>query len=104
MDFKWIEHSFSRNNNLLWLLLDRKTPYKSSNFFGSFPFCELPKSFLPSPDTRMNNLKEEMTTLRIEDKNGTIYRLCCKIAFECFMNGNSVHISIVNKPDNLIAK
>jgi hypothetical protein len=75
MNFKRIKHALSCDNNLFRLLLNRQASNESRNFFCSFPFCELSKSFLTCPNTRVNDLEKKMTTLWIEDENSTIYRL-----------------------------
>jgi hypothetical protein len=48
------------DNDLFWLLLNRKKMNESSNFFGSFPLGQLPKPFLSSPNTSMDNLQEQL--------------------------------------------
>lgn len=52
----------------------------------------------------MNNFEEKLASSRIEDKDGSIDRFCGKISFKSFMDGDSVDVSIVNKPDNLICE
>ena len=104
MNFKGIKHTLSRDNNLFRLLLDRQASNEGSNFFRSFPFCELSKSFLPSPYTCVNDLEEEMSTLWIKDKNGAVDRLGGEIALECLVDCNTVHIGVVYEPNNLITE
>lgn len=104
MNFKGIKHTLSRDNDLFRLLLNRQTSNESSNFFSSFPFCELSKSFLSSPYTCVNDLEEEMSTLWIKDKNGAVDRFCGEIALKCLVNRNTVHVGVVYEPNNLITE
>ena len=45
-----------------------------------------------------------MTTFWIKNENRSIDRLRCKVALEGLMNGHTVHVRVINKPNDLIAK
>jgi hypothetical protein len=66
------QHALSRDNDLLGLFFNGERSYKRSNFFGRFPLRQLSETFLTSPDTRMNDLEEELTGARVEDEDSTI--------------------------------
>ena len=40
----------------------------------------------------------------IEYEDCSVNRLCCKITFECLVNGDTVDIGIIDKPNYLITK
>lgn len=80
----------------------------------------------------MDDLEEQLTCPWVEDKNGTIDGLCGQVTLKCLkingkylqfsdfkddpfrdlikknnvylMNGDTIHIGIVNKPDNLVGE
>jgi hypothetical protein len=58
---------------LLRLFLDRQRTNQSGNLFGRLPFGELPKTFLAGPDTRVDDLQEQLTGSRIEDEDGSVW-------------------------------
>ncbi len=45
-----------------------------------------------------------MSALWIKDENGAVNRLGSEVTFESFVNSNSIHVSIIYEPDNLITK
>lgn len=50
------------------------------------------------------NLQKELSCPWIEYKDGTIDGFCCEIPFKRFVDGNTIYICVVNKPDYLIAE
>ena len=52
------QHSLSSDDDLFWLLLNRKRTDEGGNFFGRFPFSQLTKPFLSSPNASVNDLQE----------------------------------------------
>lgn len=66
------KHALAGDNDLLRLLFHGKRTNQSSNFFGSLPFGELAETFLTSPYTRVNDLKEQLSGTWVEDEDGTI--------------------------------
>ena len=61
MDLKGVEHALASHDDLLWLLLDWETADKSSDFFGCLPLCKLTETLLACPNTRVDNLQEELS-------------------------------------------
>ena len=102
MDLKRVQHTLSGHNNLLGLLLNWKTSNESCDFLSSFPFSELTETLLPSPDTGMYDFQEELTRPRIEYENSTIDGLGGQVPLKGLVDCDSVHIGIVNEPNNLI--
>ena len=52
----------------------------------------------------MNDLQEQLAGSGIEYEDSTIDGFCGQVSFESFVNGHSIHVGIINKPDNLIRK
>ena len=52
----------------------------------------------------LHNLQIQLPISRIENENGSVNRLSGQISFKGFMNCDSVNISIVDEPDNLVTK
>lgn len=52
----------------------------------------------------MDNFKEKLTCSRIEDKDGTINRFGCQITLKGLMDGDSINVGIIDKPDDLISE
>jgi hypothetical protein len=54
------------------LFLNGKGANQGGHLFSGFPFSQLTKSFLTSPDTSVDDLEEELTRTGIEDEDGAI--------------------------------
>ena len=52
----------------------------------------------------MNDLQEQLSCARIEDEDGSINGFGGEIAFECFVDGDTVHVRVVHEPNDLIGK
>lgn len=52
----------------------------------------------------MDNFQEKLTCSRIEDKDGTINRFGCQITLKGLMDGDSINVGIIDKPDDLISE
>ena len=52
----------------------------------------------------MNDLEEELTRPGVEDEDGTVDGLGGQIALKSLVNGHTVHIGVIHKPDDLIAE
>ncbi len=50
----------------------------------------------------MYDLKEKLTCPRVKDENSTVYRFGCQVALKSLMDRHSVHIRIIDKPNNLV--
>ena len=82
MDFQWIQHALSSDDNLLRLLFHWKGSNESSNLFGRLPFGELSETLLTSPNARVDDLEEELPRPRVEDEDGTVDGLGRQITLE----------------------
>ena len=61
MDFERVEHALASHNDLLRLLLDWEAANESGDFFGSLPLCKLAETLLARPNTRVDDLKEQLS-------------------------------------------
>jgi hypothetical protein len=52
----------------------------------------------------MNDFEKKLSCTRVEDENGSVNGFCGKIALESFVDSNSIDISVINKPYNLVSK
>jgi hypothetical protein len=68
------QHTQHAHNDLLGLFLYRERSDKSSDFFGSLRLRKLVQMFLPSPNTCVDDLQEELARTRIKYEDGTVYR------------------------------
>ena len=102
MDFKRVEHALSGNNDLLRLFFNWQTSNECCYFFSSLPFSKLSESLLTCPNTGMYNLQKELTSSRVKDEDSTIDGFCCQISFKGLMNSDSIHICIIDKPNDLV--
>ncbi len=102
MDLEWIECALSRHYDLLRLLFNRKSSYKRSHLLCRLPFRKLSKSLLALPHRAMDNLEKELTSPRRKDEDSSIDRLSGKITLVCFMNSDTIDISVIDEPDQLV--
>ena len=66
------QHALPRDDDLLGLLLNRQRTHQRSNFLSGLPFRQLTKTLLTRPDTRVNDLEEELARARVEDEDGAV--------------------------------
>lgn len=52
----------------------------------------------------MDDLEEQLASTRIEDEDGSIDGFGGQVAFEGFMDGDSVDIGVIYEPDSLITE
>ena len=50
----------------------------------------------------MDDLEEQLARLWIENEDGTVDWLCCQVALECLVDGDSVDVGVIDEPDYLI--
>lgn len=99
MDFERIQHTLTGDDNLLRLFFDRERSNEGSDFFGCLPLGELTETLLSSPNRRVNDLDERLSSSRIEDKDSSVDRLSRQISFESLVDGDTVNLSIVHEPN-----
>lgn len=104
MNLKRIEEAFACHNQLFGLFFNRQRSDQCSDFFGSLPCGQLAKTLLTSPDTRVNDLQEQLPGLRIEDKNCPVDRLGRQIPLKRFVNSYPVNVGVVNEQLSLVAE
>ena len=52
----------------------------------------------------MDDLEKELTGAWIKYENGSIYGLCGQVTFKGFVDGDTINICIINKPDDLVTE
>ena len=52
----------------------------------------------------MNDLQEQLSSSRIENENRTINRFGRQVTLERLVDGDSVHVGVIDEPDNLITE
>ena len=87
MDLERVQHSFTSHDDLLRLFLYGEGSDESGNLFSRLPLGQLPETFLPRPHTSVDNLEEELTSTRIEDKDGSVDGLGGQVTFKCLKPG-----------------
>lgn len=104
MHFKWIEHALSSHDNLFGSFLGGQCSDQSSNFFCGFPFGKLAETFLACPHAGVDNFEEKLSSSGVEDEDGAVDGFCCEIALKCFVDGDSVDVGVIDKPNDLICE
>lgn len=102
MYFQRVKHTLPGDDNLLGSFLWRQCSNQCSNLLSSLPLSQLAESLLPSPDTGVNNFQEQQACPWVEDENSSIDRFGGEVTLECLMDGNSIYIGVIDKPDGLI--
>jgi hypothetical protein len=50
----------------------------------------------------VDDLEEQLASPWVEDEYGSVDGLRGEVSFECLMDGDSVDIGVINKPDDLV--
>ena len=72
--------------------------------FSSLPLGKLSQPLLASPNTGVNDLEEQLTRPGIEDEDGAIDRLGGQVTLKGFVDGHTVHVGVIHKPDDLVTE
>ena len=64
----------------------------------------LSETFLAGPHRRVDDLEEELTGARVEDEDGAVDGFRGEVAFERLVDGDAIHVRVVNEPDDLIGE
>ena len=104
MNFKGVKHALPSDNDLLGLLFDGQTSNQSGNLFCCLPLSQLAETLLSRPNTRMDDFEEKMSRLRVQNENGTVDWFSRQITLMGLVNRYSVHVGIVNEPNDLITE
>ena len=104
MDLERIQHALPGNNDLFGLFLNGQGPDQSRHLLSCLPLSQLTKTFLSGPHDGMDNLEEQLTSSRVEDEDGTVDGFGGQVTLECFVDGYSVDVGVVYKPDDLVAE
>lgn len=76
----------------------------TADLLGGLPLSQLAQTLLASPHTGVDDLEEELTSPGVEDEDGPIDGLGGQVALKGFMDGHTVHIGVIHKPDDLVAE
>ena len=93
-----------RDNDLLGLFFNGQGSNQGSNFFGGLPLGQLTKTFLTSPYTCVNDLQEKLTSSGVENENGSVDGFGGQVTFKSLVDGHSVDVGVVDKPNNLVTE
>lgn len=75
-----------------------------ADLFSSLPLGQLAQTLLACPDARVDDLQEELASPGVEDEDGTIDGLGGQVALKGLVDGDTVHIGVIHKPDYLVAE
>src|SRR5690606_10376236 len=103
MYFERIKQTLTSDNELFGLFFHRQRTNESCNFLSGLPLGKLTQTLLTSPEEDMNNLQEQLTSSWVEDKDSSIDWLGRQVALKCFVDGDTIGISIVDKELYLVA-
>mmetsp|Transcript_39335 Transcript_39335/g.83813 ORF Transcript_39335/g.83813 Transcript_39335/m.83813 type:complete len:1257 (-) Transcript_39335:3240-7010(-) len=104
VDLERVQHALSGDDDLLGLLLHGQGPDQSCHLLGRLPLSQLRESLLAGPDRGVDNLQEELSGSRVEDEDSTVYWFRGQITFESLVDRDSVHVGVINEPDDLGAE
>ncbi len=104
VDLQRIKQSLAGDDELFRLLLDGKRSDQGRYFFGGLPFRKLTESLLPSPDTCMNDLQEELARPGVEDEDCSVDWLRCQVALESLVDGHAIDVGIIDEQLGLVAE
>ncbi len=74
------------------------------HLLSSLPLSQLTQTLLASPHAGVDDLEEELASPGVEDEDGPVDGLGGQVALKGLVNGDSVHIGIIHKPDDLVAE
>ena len=78
--------------------------YKFPHLLSSLPLGQLTQPLLASPHTGVDDLEEELASPGVEDEDGPVDWLGGQVALEGLVDGDTVHIGVIHKPDDLVAE
>lgn len=68
------------------------------------PLGQLTETLLTGPDGCVNNLQEQLSSSGVENKDGTVDGLGRQVTLERLVDGDSVHVGVVDEPDDLVGE
>lgn len=74
------------------------------HLLSCLPFGQLTQTLLASPHAGVDDLEEELTSPGVEDEDGPIDGLGGQVALKGLVDGDTVYIGVIHKPDDLVAK
>lgn len=102
MDLQGVQHTLPGHNDLPRLLINRQCSDQRSHLLRSLPLGQLAKSLLTCPGTRVDDLQVQLAVTRVEDEYSPVDRLGRQVALEGLVDGNSVDVSVVHEPNDLV--
>mmetsp|Transcript_21771 Transcript_21771/g.52019 ORF Transcript_21771/g.52019 Transcript_21771/m.52019 type:complete len:426 (-) Transcript_21771:5117-6394(-) len=99
-----IKHPLAADDDALGLLLHRQTPYQGRNLLRCLPLGKLAKALLAGPHARVDDLEEKLASAGIEDEDRSVDGLRREVTLKSFVDRHTVHICVVDKPDDLVAE
>ena len=104
MHLERVEQTLTGHDKLLRLFFHRQRSDESRHFFSSLPLRQLTKTLLTSPDTRVDNLQEQLSSARVEDEDGTVDRLGRQVTFEGLVDCYTIDVGVIDKQLDLVAE
>ena len=104
MHLEWIQHALPRYDDLFGLLFYWQGSNQRSDFLSGLPLGKLSQTLLSSPHAGVNDLQEELSGARVEDEDRTVDGLCREVTLERLVDGHTIHIGIIYKPDDLVGE
>jgi hypothetical protein len=75
-----------------------------TDLLSSLPLGQLTQPLLASPHAGVDDLEEELASPGVEDEDGPVDGLGCQVALKGLVNGDTVHVGVIHKPDDLVAE
>lgn len=75
-----------------------------TDLLSSLPLGQLTQPLLASPHAGVDDLEEELASPGVEDKDGPIDGLGGQVALKGLVDGDTVHVGVIHKPDDLVAE
>ena len=68
------------------------------------PLGQLAQTLLASPHAGVDDFQEELTGPGVEDEDGAIDGFGGQVTLKRLVNGDPVHIGVIDKPDDLVTE
>ena len=74
------------------------------HLLSGLPLGQLAQPLLAGPHAGVDDLEEELAGAGVEDEDGPVDGLGGQVALKGLVDGHTVHVGVIHKPDDLVAE